>query len=1013
MIKPLLTQSEFTGAAFRTFCEKCFHSKAMGFTLLFLLFSSGVNLSAQNAKLSTGNIVACDATIRDGGGTGNYQDNRNEWITIAGVPGATITISGSWGLETCCDRIFIRNGYGNAGTALYTSPGTGTTGAVNYLGTAGQTLTVHLTSDGSVRSSGFQFTVTYSVAQTCPTYTSVAGQAQTVACGSNTVLKDHKTDGNYGNNRNDFIVLNGATGSTSVLNLTGHYNTESNYDYVRVYQGSGTGGTLVYGALSGSGIFNFTGSAGVTYTLQFTSDGNTVAGGFSLFASYTGSCVACTTPTAYSVTGGGSYCAGGSGVTIGLGGSQTGVNYQLFNGASAIGASVVGTGSALSWANITGGSGSYTVQATGVTGYCTSPLVAMTGSASVTANPSPSTPNNITGTTTIACGSQTTLNSADPASGGTLTISGSAASPSSYYNIRTFTTSGTFTTSPSPLIVDVLVVAGGGGGGQNGGGGGGGGGLLYSSPFTASGGSIPVSVGNGGTPGVNASSGGSPGANGGNSIFSTLTAIGGGGGANRDFGGASTSGGSGGGGGGGTWTAAAAGTVGQGNTSGTGFNSGCPSAGGGGGGAGAVGTAGASNASGNGGNGVANSISGASVFYAGGGGGGPTCAPGTFGTGGLGGANGGTSASANTGGGGGGNNGTGGSGVVIVRYPKGVWSSDAPAVASVNATTGVVTGNTAGTTTIRHTVTGGGSCTSQVSSSFTVNSCSPPTISSFTAAACAGSGASISINGTNFVGSNSVIVNGQSATFTVNSATLITATLPNAATGTGSIVVTTPSGSYSSASIPSTFTVTPLPVITGNPTTLAICENGGGTFTASTSASSPTYLWEYGTSSSGPWVTTVGVTGLSGQTSNTLTLSNIPAGYNGVYVRCMVTSSGCSTASASALLTVVTNPTGGSIAATSFCSGSSTTVSVTGVSNATQYTWSLPGLLGGSSTTSSIGVSGSTAGSYSVSVTPQNVSGALTCSCCICCYRNGYGCCHTLGSWNGDRNECFVRSANT
>ena len=37
-------------------------------------------------------------------------------------------------------------------------------------------------------------------------------------------------------------------------------------------------------------------------------------------------------PPTHTITGGGSYCAGGAGVTIGLNGSETGIQYQLFNG---------------------------------------------------------------------------------------------------------------------------------------------------------------------------------------------------------------------------------------------------------------------------------------------------------------------------------------------------------------------------------------------------------------------------------------------------------------------------------------------------------------------------------------------------------------------------------------------------------------------------------------------------------------------------------------------------------
>ena len=49
-------------------------------------------------------------------------------------------------------------------------------------------------------------------------------------------------------------------------------------------------------------------------------------------------------PNAYSVTGGGGYCAGGSGVTVGLAGSQTSISYQLYNGATMVGSPFIGNG---------------------------------------------------------------------------------------------------------------------------------------------------------------------------------------------------------------------------------------------------------------------------------------------------------------------------------------------------------------------------------------------------------------------------------------------------------------------------------------------------------------------------------------------------------------------------------------------------------------------------------------------------------------------------------------------
>jgi Dockerin type I domain/Secretion system C-terminal sorting domain len=88
---------------------------------------------------------------------------------------------------------------------------------------------------------------------------------------------------------------------------------------------------------------------------------------------------ACVTPTAYTVTGGGSYCSGGTGVTVGLSGSETGVTYQLQVGGTNTGSPVSGTNAAITFGNQTT-AGIYTVVATRTAGSCTAN---MTGSPTV------------------------------------------------------------------------------------------------------------------------------------------------------------------------------------------------------------------------------------------------------------------------------------------------------------------------------------------------------------------------------------------------------------------------------------------------------------------------------------------------------------------------------------------------------------------------------------------------------------------------------------------------------
>lgn len=269
-----------------------------------------------------------------------------------------------------------------------------------------------------------------------------------------------------------------------------------------------------------------------------------------------------------------------------------------------------------------------------------------------------------------------------PITGGTITRN-------RYKAIHTFTSSGTFHI-PAGLSgnVDVLVIAGGGGGGKaetnnygDGGGGGGAGGFRKETSFSVSEGDITVTVGSGGTgsTALNVKGG-----NGQNSVFGSITAIGGGGGGsdNSDINGINKGADGGSGGGAASYatgvpatesaTEGGSGTTGQGYDGG-GSNSGLSSrGGGGGGGAGGAGSRATSNTGANGGPGLADSISGSSVTYAvGGKGGNQTSSTGAVGA----------TGAANTGNGGGGGNssggngGPGGSGIVIVSYDIGTFGS--------------------------------------------------------------------------------------------------------------------------------------------------------------------------------------------------------------------------------------------------------------------------------------------------------------------------------------------------
>ncbi len=133
----------------------------------------------------------------------------------------------------------------------------------------------------------------------------------------------------------------------------------------------GTGLPISFGTFTATGNYTVTGTNTATSCVR-TMSGSATVGTNPL-------------PTVFTVTGGGNYCIGGTGVAVGLSGSNTGVSYQLFNGTTMVGGAVPGTGSSISFGMQTA-SGSYTVMATNTTTGCNN---TMSGSVNVVINSLP------------------------------------------------------------------------------------------------------------------------------------------------------------------------------------------------------------------------------------------------------------------------------------------------------------------------------------------------------------------------------------------------------------------------------------------------------------------------------------------------------------------------------------------------------------------------------------------------------------------------------------------------
>ncbi len=142
----------------------------------------------------------------------------------------------------------------------------------------------------------------------------------------------------------------------------------------------GSSSGAVTGVAGGTGIVDYTTSYGCTSTTSVNVN---------------------PLPSLFTVSGGGSYCAGGTGLHIGLTGSLVGTTYQLNNGAGPV-SSLSGTGYPLDFGLQTV-AGTYTVTATITTTSCTR---LMTGSAIIIINPLPPA---ITGPSAVCVGATMTL----------------------------------------------------------------------------------------------------------------------------------------------------------------------------------------------------------------------------------------------------------------------------------------------------------------------------------------------------------------------------------------------------------------------------------------------------------------------------------------------------------------------------------------------------------------------------------------------------------------------------
>ena len=164
-------------------------------------------------------IHACQngsGTIYDDGGANSvYSNNFEGWAIISVPSGVTITLSGSYETEGCCDHLWVYDGRGQSGNILVNNASG--TGNVDVQSTTGW-LSIRFLTDGSVQNSGF--VLNYSISGSSNTCNNPIGNIVATNVTTNSAQLNWTASDPTGN----FIVsINGVpqTVSGNQLSLTG------------------------------------------------------------------------------------------------------------------------------------------------------------------------------------------------------------------------------------------------------------------------------------------------------------------------------------------------------------------------------------------------------------------------------------------------------------------------------------------------------------------------------------------------------------------------------------------------------------------------------------------------------------------------------------------------------------------------------------------------------------------------------------------------------------------------
>ena len=329
---------------------------------------AGINYQLFNGLSVAGSALPGTGTTLDFGAqiaAGTYTI-----VGTDGTTGCTNSMAGSVTISIdplpAIDTVTGGGNYCAAGTGVHVGLNNSDAG-ISYQLYNGASLSGSAMAGGSVIDFGLETAAgNYTVVATNTTTGCISNMADTATVGINPLP-------------NTYIVTGGGDyciGGTGVH--VGLSNSDGGISY-QLYYGGSLSGTPVAGTATALDFGAYT--AAGTYTVIATNNITSCVQNMGSNASVTIDPL----PAVYTVTGGGSYCFGGTGVHVDLTGSVVGTSYQLYYSSAPISAAVAGSGSTLDFGSYTG-AGAYTVIATNTTTGCVN---SMASSAAVSINPLP------------------------------------------------------------------------------------------------------------------------------------------------------------------------------------------------------------------------------------------------------------------------------------------------------------------------------------------------------------------------------------------------------------------------------------------------------------------------------------------------------------------------------------------------------------------------------------------------------------------------------------------------